>query len=133
MTFCASGFVADSLRDKGFSVYKMPKTTFLGLPKFISNKLLKNSQNRTPPVKEGKTIGSIWMVYRVLRKKYFLKNIILRPILILKRLLSAKFNAEMVQNQGAGYFGELSNFNTEWIADKICNTVLFKSIILQTK
>jgi UDP:flavonoid glycosyltransferase YjiC (YdhE family) len=76
VAFCASGFVADSLRAKGFEVYNMPEATFLGLPKFISKILVKFVENHAPPAKEGKTIGNIWLVYFMngfLKKSYCLQ------------------------------------------------------------
>ena len=75
VAFCASGFVCDTLEKKGFKIYEMPETGVLGLPKFISDRFFKNSQNRTAPAGEGKSFGSIWLLYFFLglaRKKYLL-------------------------------------------------------------
>lgn len=63
VAFCASGFVRDTLKEKGFLTYEIPETPLFGLPKFLSDIIAKRSQEMTPPVKEGKSIGNVWFLY----------------------------------------------------------------------
>jgi UDP-N-acetylglucosamine:LPS N-acetylglucosamine transferase len=62
IAFCASGYLEESLRNRGYRVYSMPPTTMLGLPKPLSRVLERRSQRASIPVKPGKSIGSIWLV-----------------------------------------------------------------------
>lgn len=63
VAFCSSGFVKDTLVDKGFKTYDIPETTILGLPKYLSNIFTKRSQKMIPPAKEGQSFGNIWLLY----------------------------------------------------------------------
>ncbi len=63
VAFCASGKMKESLTEKGFSVYSIPETTILGLPKWISDIFQKRAVNSSPPVREGKSFGNIWLLY----------------------------------------------------------------------
>jgi UDP:flavonoid glycosyltransferase YjiC (YdhE family) len=60
--FCASGNIADILINKGYEVFITPEANMLGLPKVISQIMVKHSQKLQLPVKEGKAIGSVWFV-----------------------------------------------------------------------
>jgi UDP:flavonoid glycosyltransferase YjiC (YdhE family) len=62
VAFCASGSLANSLRERGFSIFASPSATMLGLPKPISRILEARSQSVQIPVKLGKEIGNFWMV-----------------------------------------------------------------------
>jgi len=75
VAFCAGGYLKESLIRKGFKAYEMPLSTMFGRPKFISKIIEKRSQNMSPPVKEGKSIGNVWFVHFITgmtRKKYLL-------------------------------------------------------------
>jgi len=63
IAFCASGYLEKSLRNRGYKVYPMPSTTMLGLPKLLSRVIEHRSQRASIPVKPGKSIGSIWLVF----------------------------------------------------------------------
>jgi UDP:flavonoid glycosyltransferase YjiC (YdhE family) len=63
IAFCASGYLEKSLRNRGYRVYSMPPTTMLGLPKPMSRALEQRSQRSSIPIKPGKSIGSIWLVF----------------------------------------------------------------------
>jgi hypothetical protein len=62
VAFTASGALADALRDKGHRVFDCPASTMFGLPKPISDVLVKRSQDATPPVRAGRSFGNIWFV-----------------------------------------------------------------------
>jgi hypothetical protein len=61
--FCASGFVHRTLIEKGFASFETPGTTMLGLPRPVSDLLLARSQRMAPPVKEGRDLGNVWLLY----------------------------------------------------------------------
>lgn len=63
VAFCAAGFVAQTLRDKGFKVYEVPQPTILGLPRWLSGRISARAQNAAIPVREGKSVGNIWLLY----------------------------------------------------------------------
>ncbi|HPP04986.1 MAG TPA: glycosyltransferase [Spirochaetota bacterium] len=63
VAFCASGYVKNILKERDYKVYEIPETTILGLPKFISNNIVKGSQKTSLPVKEGRSFGSIWFLF----------------------------------------------------------------------
>lgn len=63
IAFCAAGYLEGALRNRGYKVYSMPSTTMLGLPKPLSRVLERRSQRMAIPVKPGKSIGSIWLVF----------------------------------------------------------------------
>ncbi len=60
---CASGYLADSLTKRGYHVYVTPHTTLFGLPQPLSDRMEKQSQRRVIPVKPGRDIGSMWLVF----------------------------------------------------------------------
>ena len=62
VAFCAAGQLGTDLRERGFKVYPTPPATFFGLPRPISHIMEKRSQRITLPVRQGKSIGNIWMV-----------------------------------------------------------------------
>ena len=61
--FIASGPLADNLRKRGFPVYPAPAPTLFGLPKPIARLLERRSQRISLPVKSGKSVGSLGLVY----------------------------------------------------------------------
>jgi UDP:flavonoid glycosyltransferase YjiC (YdhE family) len=65
IAICASGYLEETLRGRGFEVFSTPESTFLGLPKVISQRIEKRSQKTTLPVRPGKSIGSIWLVLMI--------------------------------------------------------------------
>jgi len=65
VAFCASGYLEQTLRRRGFRVFSTPPSTFLGLPATISKRIEKRSQTTTLPVRPGKSIGSIWLVLMI--------------------------------------------------------------------
>jgi UDP:flavonoid glycosyltransferase YjiC (YdhE family) len=62
VAFCAAGYVADTLQQRGYTVYAMPQSTMLGLPAPLSRLMERRSQRASIPVKPGKSIGNIWLV-----------------------------------------------------------------------
>ncbi|MBI5532539.1 MAG: hypothetical protein HY898_07480 [Deltaproteobacteria bacterium] len=62
IAFCAAGPLGERLTSLGYRVFPMPQATYLGLPSAISKLIEARSQESTPPVKPGKSFGSIWLV-----------------------------------------------------------------------
>jgi len=62
VAFCASGYIEQTLQQRGYKVFAMPSTTMLGLPAPLSRIMEQRSQRASIPVKPGKSIGNIWMV-----------------------------------------------------------------------
>lgn len=62
VAFCASGYLENVLRERGYQVYAMPATTMLGLPGPLSRWVANRSQNASIPAKPGKSVGNIWFV-----------------------------------------------------------------------
>jgi hypothetical protein len=62
VAFCATGYIEQALRERGYRVYASPPTTMFGLPKPISRLIEQRSQHVSPPVKPGTSVGSIWLV-----------------------------------------------------------------------
>lgn len=65
VAFCASGYLEQTLRGRGFTVFSTPIPTLLGLPAPISRRIEKRSQSVTLPVPPGRSIGSIWLVLMI--------------------------------------------------------------------
>jgi UDP:flavonoid glycosyltransferase YjiC (YdhE family) len=65
VAFCASGYLATTLRDRGYRVFETPPTTMLGLPGPLSRALERRSQSVTLPVKPGRSVGNIWLVLTI--------------------------------------------------------------------
>jgi UDP:flavonoid glycosyltransferase YjiC (YdhE family) len=65
IAFCASGVLAGRLRDFGYRVFDVPRSTMFGLPLPISRLMERKSQKIALPVKEGKAIGSVWFVLKL--------------------------------------------------------------------
>ena len=63
VAFCASGYLQTALRNRGYEVYGTPPTTMFGLPASMSHLLERRSQHVSLPVKPGRSIGSIWLVF----------------------------------------------------------------------
>lgn len=76
VAFCGAGELAERLSSLGHEVYPVPLPTFLGLPKRLSRLLEAKTGDVAPPVRPGKSFGSIWLVlfftgvtgYRFLRR-----------------------------------------------------------------
>jgi UDP:flavonoid glycosyltransferase YjiC (YdhE family) len=62
VAFCATGYIEQALRERGYRVYASPPTTMFGLPKPISRLIERRSQHVSPPVKPGTSLGNMWMV-----------------------------------------------------------------------
>ena len=62
---CASGYLAKTLKGRGYRVYETPATTMFGLPGPLSRALERRSQRITLPVRSGRSIGNIWLVLMV--------------------------------------------------------------------
>jgi hypothetical protein len=58
----ASGPVATPLRTRGEQVHDLPAATVLGLPEPVSRRFQQRSQRTRLPVREGRGVGSIWLV-----------------------------------------------------------------------
>jgi Glycosyl transferases, related to UDP-glucuronosyltransferase len=65
VAFCASGTLSDRLRAAGLRVYSVPQATMFGLPLSVSRLMEKRSQRASLPVKEGRSIGSVWFVLKL--------------------------------------------------------------------
>jgi hypothetical protein len=78
VAFCASGSLANSLRERGFPIFESPSATMLGLPRPISQLLEARSQRVQIPVKPGKEIGNFWMVLALsgLTNSAYLKKLV---------------------------------------------------------
>jgi UDP:flavonoid glycosyltransferase YjiC (YdhE family) len=63
IAFVASGPLADDLRRHGYTVYAAPASTLLGLPRPIARIIERRSQHVTLPVRPGKSIGNLGLVY----------------------------------------------------------------------
>jgi uncharacterized protein (TIGR00661 family) len=76
------------LSGERFKVFSTPESTFLGLPGFISDYLTSHSAEATPPVREGKDFGSIWLVYRLkgMAKTSYLRKLVERELSLLDEL-----------------------------------------------
>jgi UDP:flavonoid glycosyltransferase YjiC (YdhE family) len=76
VSFCASGYVSDLIEKKQYPVLRMPKPAMFGLPSLISGKIEHRSQNLKIPVRDGKSVGSVWFVYfltGMLNRRYLRK------------------------------------------------------------
>ena len=62
ISFCASGKTAEYIQKKGYEIHFLPESTIFGLPEKISNKIAANSQRNDIPVKEGKSVGNLWLL-----------------------------------------------------------------------
>ena len=62
VAFCASGYLQGVLADRGYRVFSIPSATMLGLPPSLSRIIEKRAPRATPPVRPGKSIGSVWLV-----------------------------------------------------------------------
>lgn len=62
VAFCASGSLERTLRQRGHRVYALPPATMLGLPAPLSRLVEQRSQRLSPPVRAGRSIGSVWLV-----------------------------------------------------------------------
>jgi UDP:flavonoid glycosyltransferase YjiC (YdhE family) len=63
IAFVASGPLADDLRKHGYTVYAAPASTLLGLPRPVARIFERRSQRVTLPVRPGKSIGNLGLVY----------------------------------------------------------------------
>jgi UDP:flavonoid glycosyltransferase YjiC (YdhE family) len=88
VAFCASGYLEDELRRRGYLVHSMPIATMLGLPPSLSRGIERRSQHMTLPVKPGKSIGNIWFVLMLsgLARTSYLKRLVDAEIQAARRL-----------------------------------------------
>lgn len=63
VAFCASGYLERVLRQRGYPVYATPPSTMFGLPAPLSRVIEARSQHASLPVKPGRSVGSIWLVF----------------------------------------------------------------------
>jgi UDP:flavonoid glycosyltransferase YjiC (YdhE family) len=63
VAFCASGYLGTLLRQRGYRVFRTPPTTMFGLPPALSSVLEHRSQQVAMPVRSGRELGNVWMVY----------------------------------------------------------------------
>lgn len=84
--FMAAGNVAKVIEEKNFESFSIQQSTMFGLPKFISKIIENRSQKVQIPVKEGKTIGNVWFVFRLagMFNKKYLKKVVPNQISIIK-------------------------------------------------
>src|SRR5512133_2692616 len=62
VAFCSSGGMAEGLKKHGYTVYPTPPTTMFGLPAPLSRVIEARSQRVNIPVKDGRSVGSVWFV-----------------------------------------------------------------------
>lgn len=62
VAFCATGYVEETLRQRGYRVYATPPTTMFGLPPSFSRIIERRSQYVSPPIRPGKSFGNMWLV-----------------------------------------------------------------------
>ena len=62
VAFCASGYLAANLRQRGYRVYTMPAPTVLGLPRFLAYPLARLLTTLDASAIVGRLLGSIWGV-----------------------------------------------------------------------
>lgn len=65
VAFCASGPITARLEAAGYKVYAMPAATMFGLPGPLSRRLAARSQDFSLPVRQGRSVGSVWFVLRL--------------------------------------------------------------------
>lgn len=63
IAFCTAGAQEAKLRARGYKVYTIPQATMFGLPRPISRVIERRSQETALPVKQGRSVGSIWFVH----------------------------------------------------------------------
>jgi UDP:flavonoid glycosyltransferase YjiC (YdhE family) len=62
VAFCASGYLASALEKRRFKVYPVPESGIFGLRRPFSRRAARPSQNASPPVLPGRSVGNSWMV-----------------------------------------------------------------------
>lgn len=62
VAFCAAGDLGHAIRARGYTLYEMPATSFLGLPRRLARPLAARSQQVSLPVRPGRTIGNVWLI-----------------------------------------------------------------------
>ncbi len=62
VAFCSSGGMAEGLKKHGYRVYPTPETTMFGLPAPISRLIERRSQHVNIPVRDGQSVGSLWLL-----------------------------------------------------------------------
>ena len=97
VAFCAAGHVKDSIEAKGFKIYEIPGCTLFGLPKWISDRLLKKPNKKLPPIREGKMLGNVWMLLTAMgyASRRQLKSIVQEEILAAKDFCADLILTEM--------------------------------------
>ena len=78
IALCASGPLLKHLTQLGYKTFPMPEATYFGMPKILSKVIGALSQRLTPPIKEGKSFGSMWFVYFLtgMSKYSYLKKLV---------------------------------------------------------
>jgi len=62
VAFTASGPLSERLENLGWQVFRSPEPSFLGLPGPISRLVARSAHERSPPIRPGRSFGSIWLV-----------------------------------------------------------------------
>jgi UDP:flavonoid glycosyltransferase YjiC (YdhE family) len=63
IAFVASGRVADAIAAKGYIVHRASEPGMFGLPPALSRRVARRSERGRIPVKEGRSVGSVWFVF----------------------------------------------------------------------
>lgn len=93
VAFCAAGSLLAALQKRGFKVYPMPPTTFLGLPQAISRRIERRSQQTSLPVRPGRDFGNIWLVLTI---SGMAKQDYLRKLVDAERQAAQDFHADAI-------------------------------------
>lgn len=78
VAFCAAGYLREPLEKRGYPVYSLPETTMFGLPRTLSNLMVRRSQTARIPVKPGQDFGNIWFVLMLsgMARSSYLRNVL---------------------------------------------------------
>jgi UDP:flavonoid glycosyltransferase YjiC (YdhE family) len=78
VAFCAAGYLKEPLEKRGYPVYSLPEATMFGLPRPLSNVMVKRSQSARIPVKPGQDFGNIWFVLMLsgMARSSYLQNVL---------------------------------------------------------
>jgi hypothetical protein len=63
VAFVASGRVADAVDAKGYVVHRADQPEMFGLAPALSRRIARKSEHAEIPVREGRSIGSVWFVF----------------------------------------------------------------------
>lgn len=78
VAFCAAGYLREPLEKRGYPVYSTPEATMFGLPRPLSNVMVRRSQSARLPVKPGQDFGNIWFVLMLsgMARSGYLRNVL---------------------------------------------------------